>query len=254
MKFDDLDQYMRLYETARDYCVPPGNHMVARLDGRSFTKLTKEKHAFERPFDEKFRDMMVSTTAHLMTCGFSIAYGYTQSDEISLLLDLEDQTFGRKTRKIISVLAGEASARFSIELGEVATLDCRLSILPGEKQVIDYFRWRQEDAHRNSLNAHCYWMLRSQGLSKQEATARIEKQNTAFKNELLFQNGINFNELPSWQKRGLGLHWELTEKEGYNPITQEKVITERRGIHIMDELPIGEAYAQYIQSHIEKPA
>ena len=39
MKFDDLDQTMRVYETAADYCVLPGMFMVARLDGRSFTTL-----------------------------------------------------------------------------------------------------------------------------------------------------------------------------------------------------------------------
>lgn len=42
MKFDDLDARMRVFETVHDQCVLPGIFMVARLDGRSFTKLTKE--------------------------------------------------------------------------------------------------------------------------------------------------------------------------------------------------------------------
>jgi tRNA(His) 5'-end guanylyltransferase len=83
MKFDELDKKMRIYETAHDLCVLPGIYMVARLDGRGFTRLTKEILELEVPFDVKFRDMMLETTKHLMQCGFKIIYGYTESDEIS---------------------------------------------------------------------------------------------------------------------------------------------------------------------------
>src|SRR5579864_1441435 len=54
MKFDELDEKMRVFETAADYCVLPGIFMVARLDGRSFTRLTKEVWQFEAPFDQQF--------------------------------------------------------------------------------------------------------------------------------------------------------------------------------------------------------
>jgi tRNA(His) guanylyltransferase len=40
----------------------------------------------------------------------------------------------------------------------------------------------------------------------------------AAKNELLFQNGVNFNDLPNWQKRGVGLYWETFEKQGVIPL------------------------------------
>jgi tRNA(His) 5'-end guanylyltransferase len=66
MKFDDLDARMRVYETANDLCVLPGLWMIARLDGRGFTRLTKEVHKFEAPFDERFRDYMVATVEHLI--------------------------------------------------------------------------------------------------------------------------------------------------------------------------------------------
>ena len=120
MKFDDLDKKMRVFETAHDYCVPPGIYVVARLDGRNFTRLTKEVHRFEAPFDVTFRDYMVETAAHLMDCGFRVVFAYTESDEISLLLHPNDVTFGRKTRKINSVLAGEASGSFSLLLKDQA--------------------------------------------------------------------------------------------------------------------------------------
>ncbi|MCP4093807.1 MAG: guanylyltransferase, partial [Planctomycetes bacterium] len=163
MKFDDLDKKMRVYETAHDHCVMPEVFMVARIDGRGFTRLTKDVHDFEAPFDVRFRDCMVGATEHLMACGFRVIYGYTQSDEISLLFHRDESSFGRKVRKFNSVLAGEASAKFSLLLGDLGAFDCRIIQLPNEDRVIDYFRWRNEDAHRNALNAHCYWALRRQG-------------------------------------------------------------------------------------------
>ena len=60
MKFDELDSRMRTFEVAHDHCVLPGIYIVARLDGRSFTRLTKETHPFEKPFDRRFRELMVA--------------------------------------------------------------------------------------------------------------------------------------------------------------------------------------------------
>lgn len=133
----------------------PELYLAVRLDGRNFTRLTKEICKFEAPFDIRFRDAMIDTVKHLMQCGFRIVYGYTESDEISLLFHPDDNTFGRKVRKIKSVLAGEASACMSLKLGLPACFDSRVVPLPNLECVKDYFSWRQEDAHRNSLNAHC---------------------------------------------------------------------------------------------------
>jgi hypothetical protein len=58
MKFNDRDARMRVFETAHDYLVLPGIYMVARIDRRNFTRLTKEIHKFEAPYDERVRDMM----------------------------------------------------------------------------------------------------------------------------------------------------------------------------------------------------
>ena len=41
MKFDDLDKKMRIYEQSLDQILLPEIYMVARLDGRGFTRLTK---------------------------------------------------------------------------------------------------------------------------------------------------------------------------------------------------------------------
>ena len=251
MKFEDLDKNLRVYETAHDFCVPPNIYMVARIDGRGFTRLTKEQHDFEHPFDERFRDLMVETVKHLMNCGFKVIYGYTESDEISLLFDLHGDAFSRKVRKYNSILAGEASAKFSLGLGDLAAFDCRISQLPRKQDVVDYFRWRHEDAGRNALNAHCYWLLRNQGKSAIEATKYIEGESKAFKNDLLFQNDINFNDLPSWQKRGVGFYWTDFEKTGWNPVKQESVATTRRAIKVEMDLPLGMAYNEMIAKIID---
>ena len=248
MKFDDLDKKMRVFETAHDLCVLPGMHMVARLDGRNFTRLTKELHKFEAPFDPRFRDLMVDTAEHLMSgCGFSMVYGYTESDEISLLFGLDENGFGRKLRKLISILAGEGSAKFTSLLGAMAVFDCRISQLPPMELVIDYFRWRNEDAHRNALNAHCYWLLRKQSKGVDEATAALKGLSVANKNELLFQHGVNFNDTPLWQKRGVGLYWEDFERPAMNPVTGEKIVAQRRRIRRDLELPMKDEYSTFLR-------
>ncbi|BDD10172.1 guanylyltransferase [Fulvitalea axinellae] len=252
MRFDELDSKLRVYETAYDFSVPPNIYLVARIDGRSFTRLTKEKHPFDRPFDERFRDMMVETTKHLMQCGFKIVYGYTESDEISLLFDFHEDAFSRKPRKYNSILAGEASAKFSLLLGDIGAFDCRISQLPRPEDVINYFRWRHEDAHRNSLNAHCYWMLREQGKSSAEATKAISGKSVAFKNQLLFENGVNFNNIPAWQKRGVGLYWTNSEKTGWNPVKQEETVTTRKTIAVDLDLPMGAQYNRFVASLVNK--
>jgi len=190
--------------------------------------------------------LRLRTVKHLMQCGFKVVYGYTQSDEISLLLDLEEDTFDRKERKINSILAGEASAKFSLLLGDIGAFDSRICQLPNRQLVIDYFRWRNEDAHRNALNAHCYWSQRKEGVSPADAAATFMKMSVSDKNEFLFQKGINFNEIPSWQKRGMGIYWENYEKEGLNPINGETVIANRRRLTVDYDLPMKDEYSDFL--------
>ncbi|MBK8692215.1 MAG: guanylyltransferase [Deltaproteobacteria bacterium] len=251
MKFEQLDRRMRVYETAHDHCVLPHVHMVARIDGRSFSHLTRVAQGFDAPYDLRFRDHMVATLQHLMNCGFSVLYGYTQSDEMSLLLRRDESLFGRKLRKLLSVLAGEASGAFSVRLGSPAAFDCRISQLPTADDVVDYFRWRYEDAHRNALNGHCYWLLRSQGLDEHAATQRLRGVSVADRNELLFQNGINFNDVPAWQKRGIGTLWEDFPQVAIDPRSGAESVTVRRRLTVRDELPMKDAYDAFVRAIVE---
>jgi tRNA(His) 5'-end guanylyltransferase len=108
--------------------------------------------------------------------------------------------------------------------------------------VLGYFRWRQEGSARCALHAWCYWTLRKAGVDGDAARAELDGKGRAEQNELLFRHGINFNDLPAWQRRGVGLYWEAHEKPGYNPITRSPVTAMRRALKQDLELPMGEAY------------
>jgi tRNA(His) guanylyltransferase len=247
MKFNELDTKMRKFEQSLDQFVTPDVYIIARLDGRGFTRLTKETLSLECPFDICFRDAMLETTKHLMDCGFNMSYGYTESDEISLLFQKDESSFGRKTRKLVSILAGEASATFSMNIGSKGVFDCRIVPLPNEERVIDYFRWRAEDANRNALNAYCYWKWREKGETAPKATQILNGMTTAEKNEMLFQQGVNYNQVPSWQKRGIALYYKTTKKDSVNPINNNKLSVNRRTLVYNQELPLNLEYTTFLQ-------
>lgn len=251
MKFTELDRRMRVYETSADLCVLPGLNMVARLDGRSFTRLTKDVCAFERPFDAKFRDLMIETATALLDCGFRVRYAYTESDEISLLLDRDEVLFGRKLRKYDSLLAGTASAEFSVRLGRPATFDCRISQLPSTQAVVDYFRWRQADAGRNALNSYAYWTLRNAGLTARAADRQLRNRTVDDKWALLRSHGVDFAAVPAWQTRGIGLRRKDVELTAVDPRTNTQVTALRRRLDVDLDLPQGSDYDRYLLDLME---
>ncbi|UKB85236.1 hypothetical protein LF887_06315 [Chryseobacterium sp. MEBOG06] len=252
MKFEKIENLMRTNEAFSEQYILPENYIIVRLDGKGFTKLTKEKLSLEKPFDEKFSQVMTKTVEHLFNSGFRILYGYTQSDEISLLIHKDDHTFSRKTRKINSVLAGEASAFFSLQFNEICVFDCRVISAPNQNMILDYFCWRQEDSHRNSLSAYCYWTLRNNSFNAKQAAEKIEKMSMSDKNEMLFQYGINYNNAPLWQKRGIGIYPKNEIKTGYNPITKENTVSTRKILYAEKNLSVKEDYRQFIQDILNK--
>jgi len=252
MKYTDIDKAMRAYETSLDQCIDADVYLVARLDGRGFTRLTKELLPLERPFDVRFRDAMIHTVERTMQCGFRIIYGYTQSDEISLLFAPGESTFNRKVRKLTSILAGEASAQFSLQIGVPAVFDCRLIPLPDERRVVDYFRWRAEDASRNALNAWCYWTLRKEGASVQQATQALTGLSVQAKRDLLKDRTIIADEVPAWQRYGTGLYYEAVTRTGTNPFTGQSTTADRTTLRREGELPVGTAYSDFIRDIVRE--
>jgi tRNA(His) 5'-end guanylyltransferase len=250
MRFDELDQRMRAFET--EFRLPAEGYVVVRVDGRGFTRLTKRVLPLERPFDAGFRDHLLVVAERLMTCGFKTIYGYVQSDEASILLDPADDLFGRRAMKLASVFAGEASAALSVALGQVAAFDGRAIALPDSEGLVDYFRWRAEDARRNALHAHLYWALRRAGKSGRAAENATTGVTSDGKIGLLANLGIDAFELPAWELHGVGLRWVEEPGTGFNPKTGETVPSVRRRLRRDLDLPIGDAYGAYVLAQVSE--
>ena len=136
-------------------------------------------------------------------------------------------------------------------LNDIGVFDCRISQLPTKSLVVDYFRWRNEDASRNALNSHCYWLLREEGKKPDAVAKRLSGVSVADKNELLFERGINFNDIPTWQKRGIGIYWEIYEKSAKNMQTGEAVTATRKRLKVDYDLPMKGEYSSFIGSLLE---
>ncbi|HEX8821450.1 MAG TPA: tRNA(His) guanylyltransferase Thg1 family protein [Archangium sp.] len=251
MKPDDFEARMREGEFFHSLRLLSGAWCVLRVDGKGFSRLTEER--YEKPFDPRLREQMVRTASALME-EFQGLYAYTESDEISVLFPPEWSLYDREVEKLVSISAGVASATFTHVAGVPAVFDSRVWLGVNEKAVVDYFRWRQSDATRCALNGWCYWTLRKEGQSVSQATRALHGQSVGFKNELLFQRGINFNELPLWQRRGTGISWEEYEKEGVDPRSGQKVSTVRRRLRVNESLPMKEEYDAYVLGLMKAPA
>jgi tRNA(His) guanylyltransferase len=250
MKPDLFEARMRELEYFHSLRIMPGVWTVLRLDGRGFTRLTET--GWEKPFDLRFHTLMVETARALLD-GLGGVYAYTESDEISVLFRPDWSLFERELEKLVSVSAGIASAAFTSGAGLPAHFDSRVWLGPSEELVVDYFRWRQSDAGRCALNGWSYWTLRNAGSSVGEATAMLEGKANEFKHELLFQHGINFTELPLWQRRGTGLYWESYDHPGFNPKTGEAVTAARRRIRVDEELEMKDAYGAFLRNILVRP-
>ncbi|MBW4575472.1 MAG: hypothetical protein KME08_09335 [Aphanothece sp. CMT-3BRIN-NPC111] len=238
-----FEKQMRSLEYFHNLRLLPGAWVVIRVDGRGFSRFTESR--YDKPFDLKFHKLMMQTAKALLEELQGI-YAYTESDEISVLFPTEWNLFDRSLEKIVSISASIASATFTHAAQTTVNFDSRVWLGANKAQVLDYFRWRQADATRCALNGWCYWTLRKTGHSVAQATSALHSKSVGFKNELLFQQGINFNDLPAWQRRGTALYWEEYEKEGYNPIQNQTVVVKRRRIKLDEDLPMKDAYQELI--------
>jgi len=253
MRSVEFESLMRKGEWFHSLRVPHGMWTIVRVDGRSFTKLT-ERMGFDKPFDADFGTMMNGTAKALIT-GLSGRYAYVESDEISVLLPMETDLFGREVEKLVSVSAGIASAAFTREFDKMlmpdvmeemepdqCVFDARIWIGSSVEHVVDYFNWRMADAQRCAINSCCYWALRKEGKPASEATAHLRGATPGFKRDLLRKREIDFDALPRWMRFGTGLYWTLKAKDGVNPKTGQPVKAIRRALYIDHDLPQGGPY------------
>jgi tRNA(His) 5'-end guanylyltransferase len=181
---DDLGDRMKGLEAVEakrrlDTSLP----VIARLDGRGFSKFTK---GFDKPFDTCLTNSMDSATKYLVEAtGADV--GYTQSDEITLIWGpkenpLSQMFFDGRTQKLCSVLASSCSMMFAVELSQkmgninavfarLPHFDCRVWTVPSKAEAANTLLWRSQDARRNGITVFCQqWVSHNklQGLCQKD--------------------------------------------------------------------------------------
>ena len=210
---ENYENRSKTYLTRRTPC-------IIRLDGKAFHSFTKN---FQKPYDEVFHKAMNNTMQYLCKNIQGCKFGYTQSDEISLLLTdydtpTTDAFFKYNVQKVCSIAASMATLQFnkafrtyvneytvgktldaySIELLKAkdkgAMFDARCFSIPAS-EISNCFLWRFLDCYRNSVQ-----MLGQTHFSHKE----LHKLNSSQIQEKLFQErGINYASCPEEFKNGV---------------------------------------------------
>lgn len=226
---DDLGNRMKtFYEQIPKTKLMRRTPVIIRIDGKAFHTFTR---GFKRPFDEILIKTMQETTKYLCENIQGCVLGYTQSDEITLVLvDYQrfesSAWFDYEIQKICSISASMAtmafnkffaknvnSYEFSDEtwseelktfdtsradvykkaLEKGAMFDARVFNIPKE-EVTNCVYWRQLDASRNSIQ-----MVGQANFSHKELHC---KTCNDIQDMLMLQKNINWNDFPTHQKRG----------------------------------------------------
>ena len=197
--------------------------VAIRLDGRAFHTFTR---GFQKPFDEVLGKSMRETMKYLCENIQGCVLGYTQSDEITLILvDYQNLNscawFDYEVQKMCSIAASMATMAFNkfftknvnyfemtheyddtineycttlVNAAEKgAMFDARVFNIPKE-EVCNLIYWRQLDATRNSIQ-----MVGQANFSHKE----LQNKSCNMIQEMLFaEKGINWNDYPTYLKRG----------------------------------------------------
>lgn len=95
-----------------------------------------------------------------------------------------------------------------VEMKRLPLFDCRSVLYPSVKCLRDYLAWRQADTHINCQYNTCYWLLVKEGMEPLKAQEALKGTLTADKNEIMFQRGLNYNDLPELYRKGTVIFWE----------------------------------------------
>lgn len=213
-RLDALGDRMKSYERIEtDQKFKPNSILYVRLDGRGFSKFTK---GLERPFDVRLSTLMIDTTKQLVE-QYKCTIGYTQSDEISLIIKNEYESpcdFEGKKQKLISSLAASATAFFNVNLltaipekfnkGTLPCFDCRIFEVPNEVEAYNAVLWREKDAIKNSVS-----MLAQHHFSHKELQG---KKSDVMKDMLKTQKNVIWEDQPKFFKSGTFVKRELYVK------------------------------------------
>lgn len=202
MKFETLAVYSKwLEKNFSPEVMIPLLPVIIRLDGNNFSKWTKN---LNKPFDEGFSNLMIETTKFLVKETNSIV-GYTQSDEITLILysdDINKSIYNDgKKQKILSKLTSNCSNFFNSQVSKylpsqnnIANFDCRIYQVPTLSDACSQLLWRENDATKNSIS-----MLAQNMFSYNDL---LKLNGNQLQNKMLTERGINWNDLPVKFKRG----------------------------------------------------
>ncbi len=199
---DALGDRMKSYEKLSQQRFMPRLPIIARLDGKGFSKWTRN---FRRPYDERMSRTMVETTRRLVE-ETNACIGYTQSDEITLVFYSDSEKsqvfFDGKIAKMHSVIASMCTAYFN-EIAKTqfdcdlpdnpAIFDCRVFQVPTLEEAANAVLWRERDATKNSVS-----MATRSYYSHKE----MMNKNSSEMQDMLMDKGINWNDYPLFFKRG----------------------------------------------------
>jgi tRNA(His) guanylyltransferase len=161
---DPLGDRMKQYEAATRLVLPRRTYTVVRVDGKAFHTFLRHT---DKPWDDDVVMCMQVTAQRLCKVLDGALLAYTQSDEISVVLqDFENNGtqawFGGVVQKMASVGAAYATAFFTQEYRHhfdleendlLPVFDSRVFTIPDVVEVANYLIWRQRDTIRNSIQA-----------------------------------------------------------------------------------------------------
>ncbi|MCU0630835.1 MAG: tRNA 5'-guanylyltransferase [Methanoregulaceae archaeon] len=214
--------------------VPP---IFVRIDGRAFHRLASHL-AFEKPFDQKFHQAMVSVSESLVShSGLNPDFAYTFSDEISLYFS--SVPFRGRVEKIDSIASSYAASALSLNIHPESPVafDARIVQITPELAA-EYLKNRQHEAWRNHINAYCQAALLNEGMTPADAQRKLLGMPSKELHEMMYARGVNLAATPTWQRRGALVYKMLKKVHGFNPVTNETAETLRSSVTIDEELPL----------------
>lgn len=231
---DAFGDRMKRYEAVSDAELPRRLPVVLRLDGNSFSRFTQAAK-FEKPFDEHMLALMIgAATAVLEYCSGAV-FGYTQSDEISVLLRNDQTTetdpfLGNRVQKLTSLCASVCTGAFIRGLdrlgvsvpGTTPAFDCRAFVVP-TAEVANYLLWRQRDAFKNCVGSLCRWTLGAK-VGGGTAMRQVHGMATEERIRVLQRDaGVDLAALPPMWHRGVAIVREVFKAKVRDLMPKEKL-------------------------------
>lgn len=197
-----FDKRMKAYETTTSQILDTNQPIVIRLDGKSFSTLTK-RMALDQPFDMDFAVAMMQTARFLLQQVQGCEAAYVASDEITLILKGWSETnpgtepwFGGKVQKIVSVVAAMATWKFNQMLdteGRLAVFDARVFNVPVE-DLENVIYHRVISCERNCVQKYAHAAFGHKAIQKLGRFALLDK--------LERETDFRWTDVPIMYKRG----------------------------------------------------